>query len=75
MTIGKGAVEGSWKWWEQDLPRVSKYTYLGIDFVESGAWDVHIKKYWAVVKTSCILLLVTGTFIRVHVHLYIYCFC
>ena len=26
------------------LPRVSKYTYLGIDFAESGAWDVHIKK-------------------------------
>ena len=27
-----------------DLPRVSKYTYLGIDFAESGAWDVHMKK-------------------------------
>ena len=44
MTFGKGSVEGSWKWGEQDLPRVSKYTYLGIDFAESGAWDVHIKK-------------------------------
>ena len=44
MTFGKGFVEGSWKWGEQDLPRVSKYTYLGIDFAESGAWDMHIKK-------------------------------
>ena len=44
MTFGKGSVEGSWKWGEKDLPRVSKYTYLGIDFAESGAWDVHMKK-------------------------------
>ena len=44
MTFGKGSVEGSWKWGEQDLPRVSKCTYLGIDFAESGAWDVHIKE-------------------------------
>ena len=44
MTFGKGSVEGSWNWGEQDLPRVSKYTYLGIDFAESGAWDVHMKK-------------------------------
>ena len=41
ITFGKGSVEGSWKWEEQDLPRVS---YLGIDFAESGAWDVHMKK-------------------------------
>ena len=69
MTFGKGSVEGSLKWGEQDLLRVSKCTYLGIDFVESGAWDVHIKRYWIVVKrrlTSCIVLVVTGTLIRVH---------
>ena len=41
MTSGKGSVEGSWKWGEQDLPRVS---YLGIDFAESGAWDMHMNK-------------------------------
>ena len=29
MTFGKGSVEGSWKWGEQDLPRVSKYNILG----------------------------------------------
>ena len=64
MTFGKGSVEGSWKWGEQDLPRVSKYTYLGIDFAESGAWDVHIKKVVASgKKTSCIVLLATGTLI------------
>ena len=43
MTFGKGSVEDSWKWGEQDLPRV-KYIYLGIDFAEISAWDVHIKK-------------------------------
>ena len=32
ITFRKGSVESSWKWGEQDLPRVSKYTYLGIDF-------------------------------------------
>ena len=32
MTFRKGSVASSWKWGEQDLPRVSKYTYLGIDF-------------------------------------------
>ena len=41
MTFGKGSVEGSWKWGKQDLLRVSICTYLGIDFVWSGAWDVH----------------------------------
>ena len=25
------------------LPRVSNYTYLGIDFACNGAWDVHIR--------------------------------
>ena len=44
MTFGKGSVKGSWKWGEQDLPRVSKYRYLEMYFAESGVWDVHIKK-------------------------------
>ena len=37
------AREGSWKWGEQALPRLSKYTYLGIDS-SNGAWDEHVKK-------------------------------
>ena len=28
---------------EYVLPRVCKYTYLGVDFTKTGAWDVHIK--------------------------------
>ena len=28
---------------EHILPRVSKYTYLGVNFTSTGAWDVHIK--------------------------------
>ena len=66
MTFGKGSVEGSWKWGEQDLLRVSKYTYLEIDFAQSGAWDVHMKKVVASGKrrlTNCVVLLVTGTLI------------
>ena len=29
---------------EHKLPKVSCYTYLGIDFVCNGAWDVHLKR-------------------------------
>ena len=38
------SVEGGWKWGEHALPKVSNYSYLGIDFASSGAWDVHLKK-------------------------------
>ena len=31
---GRNPVEGEWKWGEHALPRVSNYTYLGID------WDL-----------------------------------
>ena len=41
MVFSRNSVEGEWKWGEHPLPRVSKYTYIGLDF---GAWDVHIKK-------------------------------
>ena len=40
----KNSVEGGWKWGEHTLPKVSNYTYLGIDFASNGAWDVHLKK-------------------------------
>ena len=33
--------EGDWKWGENSLPKVCKYTYLGIDF---RAWDAHTKR-------------------------------
>ena len=38
------SVEGGWKWGEHKLPKVSSYTYLGIDFACNGAWDVHLKR-------------------------------
>ena len=44
MIFAKEVVEGSWKWGEKELPRVSKYTYLGVDFSYNGAWDAHIRK-------------------------------
>ena len=37
-------VEGSWNWGEQALPRLSKYTYLGVDFTSNDAWDKHVKR-------------------------------
>ena len=45
--VSKSAVvvfarEGSWNWGEQALPRLSKYTYLGVDFTSNGAWDEHV---------------------------------
>ena len=34
----------AWKWGENSLPKVCKYTYLGIDFQCNGAWDAQYKK-------------------------------
>ena len=44
MVFARDAVEGDWKWGENSLPKVCKYTYLGIDFQCNGAWDAHIKR-------------------------------
>ena len=44
MVFSKNSVEGGWKWREHTLPKVSNYSYLGIDFASNGAWDVHLKK-------------------------------
>ena len=30
--FSRNPVEGEWKWGKHALPRVSNYTYLGIDF-------------------------------------------
>ena len=32
------------EWGEHELPKVSSYCCLGVDFASNGAWDVHIKK-------------------------------
>ena len=34
----RNSVEGGWKWGEHKLPKVSSYTYLGIDFACNGVW-------------------------------------
>ena len=44
MVFSKDAVNGCWKWGEYSLPKVSSYSYLGIDFSRNGAWDMHIRK-------------------------------
>ena len=44
MVFSKQAVKSQCKWGEHDLPVVSSYRYLGIDFASNGAWDVHVKK-------------------------------
>ena len=42
VVFARELVEGSWNWGEQALPRLSKYTYLGVDFTSNGAWDKHV---------------------------------
>ena len=32
MVFPKNSVEGGWKWGEHTLPKVSNYSYVGIDF-------------------------------------------
>ena len=44
MVFARDAVEGDWKWGENSLPKVCKYTYMDIDFQCNGYWDVHIKR-------------------------------
>ena len=44
VVFARELVEGSWNWGEQALPRLSKYTYLGVDFTSNGAWDEHVKR-------------------------------
>ena len=44
MLFARESVDWAWKWKERFLPRVSKYTYLGVDFTSTGAWDEHIRK-------------------------------
>ena len=44
MVFSKNSVESVWKWGEHKLPKVSNYTYLGIDFASNGAWDVRTFK-------------------------------
>ena len=40
MVFSKDAVNGCWKWGKHSLPKVSSYSYLGIDFSSNGAWDM-----------------------------------
>ena len=44
MVFSRNFVEGGWKWGEHKLPKVSSYTYLGVDFACNGAWNVHLKR-------------------------------
>ena len=44
IVFSKDAVNGCWKWGKHSLPKVSSYSYLGIDFSSNGAWDMHIRK-------------------------------
>ena len=44
MVFSKNRVEGRWKWGEHELPNVSSYCYLGIEFLSNEARNVPIKK-------------------------------
>ena len=60
MVFTKEAVEGTWKWGEQDLPTVAKNTFLAIDFASNGVWDGHIKKVLDCGRKKVIVLSVIG---------------
>ena len=51
---------GVWKWGECNLPTVSKYTYLGVDFMSNGAWNEHLKRVVDMVEINYTVFLVTG---------------
>ena len=40
MVSAKNKIEGEWVWGEHKIPRVCSYSYLDIDFVYNGAWDI-----------------------------------
>ena len=44
MVFSRSTIKGDWVWGNHKLPNVSSYTYLGIEFSNNGAWDLHIKK-------------------------------
>ena len=60
VVFARELVEGSWNWGEQALPRLSKYTYLGVDFTSNGAWDEHVKRVAGKRLVKCIVLLAIG---------------
>ena len=55
MVFSKNPVEGEWKWGEHLLPRVSNYTYLGIDLACN---DMHIQRDAISVKRNLISCIV-----------------
>ena len=44
MLFSKNDVNGCWKWGKHNLPKVSSYSYLGIDYSRNGAWDIYAYK-------------------------------
>ena len=55
MVFSKNSVEGGWKWGKHKLPKVSNYSYLGIDIASNGAWDVHLKKVMVGKKKNSVI--------------------
>ena len=37
-------VSFSWKWGEDELPIVDRYTYLGVEISKDCSWDTHVVK-------------------------------
>ena len=55
--FSRNPLEGEWKWGEHALPRVSNYTYLGIDFAPGTCIS---KRYAIIVLISYIVYLAKG---------------
>ena len=63
MVFARESVDGAWKWGEHFLPRVSKYTYLGVDFTSTGAWIRKVLDNGRKKVNRFIVLSVTGILI------------
>ena len=50
-------VKGGWVWGKYKLPNVSSYTYLGIEFSNNRAWDLHVKKVLSTGKEKVLLVI------------------
>ena len=64
VVFARELVEGSWNWGEQDLPRLSKFTYLGVDFTSNGAGT---SEFCRMAGKRSVKRIVIGILTRLHV--------
>ena len=58
MVFSRNPIEGEWKWGKHALPRVSNYTYLGINLHVIGPGKCILKRYVIIVREKLISYIV-----------------